>query len=198
MSRMVERIIAFIMGILGLFSCTAKQDTGNISSAISGKRVLVVYYSWGGNTKAVGDYIAGKIGADVYEIETATPYPVDYEECVRLVGQQGANYEPDILPAHFSVTDYDVIFIGSPCWWGTVANPVRSFLKRNDLSGKTVIPFMTAGTSGKRLQDIPGLCPGATVLDGIGIYNRYQVETETNTPDNMGDWKNKIDKWLNL
>ncbi|MCS2958921.1 hypothetical protein NXX53_21800 [Bacteroides salyersiae] len=55
---------------------------------------------------------------------------------------------------------------------------------------------MTNGTSGKRLQDVKKLCTGATVLDGLSIYNRYQVETKVNTPDNMGDWKTAVDEWL--
>jgi len=59
-----------------------------------------------------------------------------------------------------------------------------------------VIPFMTNGTSGKRLQDVRSLCSGATVLEGLSIYNRYQVETTVNTPDNMGKWEELVDRWL--
>jgi len=56
---------------------------------------------------------------------------------------------------------------------------------------------MTNGTSGKRLQDVKSLCAGATVLDGLSIYNRYQVETRVNTPDNMGNWEVTVERWLN-
>ena len=187
-----------IMTLTGLFSCSSKGQTQSIAKAVSEKKTLVVYYSWGGNTKAVGDYIATKIGADVYEIETGTPYPANYDECVRLVGEQGREYTPPLKPTPIELDDYDVVFIGSPCWWGTIANPVRSFIMQHDFSGKTVIPFMTAGTSGKRLQEVPELCKGANILEGMALYNCYQVKTKVNTPDNMGDWKTKVDKWLNL
>lgn len=181
------------MSLLGITSCANGQN-GKID--MKGKKILVVYYSWGGNTKAVGDYIAQKAGADVYQIETVKAYPVDYDACVEEVGRQGKNYEPELKPAQINVADYDVVFVGTPCWWGGISNPLRSFLRQHSFAGKTVIPFMTNGTSGNRLQDVKKLCVGATVLDGLSIYNRYQVETETNTPDNMGNWKEVVGKWL--
>lgn len=187
------KIIASIMALFGIASCT---NAGNGKAELNVKKVLVAYYSWGGNTKAVGDYIAEKLEADVYQIETAMPYPTDYQTCVKEVGRQGKTFEPELKPSSINVADYDVIFVGSPCWWGTIANPVRTFLHTNSFSGKTVIPFMTNGTSGKRLQDVRNLCPGATVLEGLSIYNRYQVETTVNTPDNMGNWKELVDRWL--
>ena len=66
---------------------------------------------------------------------------------------------------------YDVIFVGSPCWWGTVAPPVATFLAAYDWSGKTVAPFMTHGGSrmGRSEDDIEKLCPGATLLGGLPV-----------------------------
>lgn len=189
----MNRLFTLIMALLGIASCANGQN-GKVD--MKGKKILVAYYSWGGNTKAVGDYIAQKIGADVYQIEPLKAYPTDYEACVSEVNRHGSTYEPELKPTQTSVGDYDVIFVGTPCWWGTIANPLRTFLHRNSFKGKTVIPFMTNGTSGKRLQDVKKLCTGATVLDGHSIYNRYQVETKVNTPDNMGDWKAEVDKWL--
>ena len=37
---------------------------------------------------------------------------------------------------------------GIPIWWGIAAWPVDNFVKENDFTGKTVIPFCTAATSG--------------------------------------------------
>jgi len=189
----MNRLIILIMALLGIASCANGQN-GKVD--MKGKKILIAYYSWGGNTKAVGDYIAQKTGADVYQIEPLKAYPTDYEACVSEVNRDGSTYEPELKPTQTSVGDYDVIFVGTPCWWGTIANPLRTFLHRNSFEGKTVIPFMTNGTSGKRLQEVKKLCTGATVLDGLSIYNRYQVETKVNTPDNMGDWKAEVDKWL--
>lgn len=189
----MNRLFILIMALLGIASCANGQ---NGKTDMKGKKILVAYYSWGGNTKAVGDYIAQKTGADVCRIEPVKAYPTDYEACVNEVNRHGSTYKPELKPIQANVAEYDVIFVGAPCWWGTIANPLRTFLHRNSFKGKTVIPFMTNGTSGKRLQDVKKLCTGATVLDGLSIYNRYQVETKVNTPDNMGDWKTAVDEWL--
>lgn len=189
----MNKLIILIMTLLGITSCANGQD-GKVD--IKGKKILVAYYSWGGNTKAVGDYIAQKLGADVHQIQPVKAYPTDYDACVKEVGRQGKDFEPELKPIQTDIAAYDVIFVGTPCWWGNISNPMRSFLNQYSFRGKTVIPFMTNGTSGKRLQDVEKLCTGANVLDGLSIYNRYQAETKNNTPDNMGNWKEKVDEWL--
>ena len=69
------------------------------------------------------------------------------------------------------MSQYDVIFIGSPCWWSTVAPPVATFLAAHDFTGKTLIPFMTHEGSrmGRSEADIRRLCPGATVRSGVPV-----------------------------
>lgn len=160
------------------------------------KKILVVYYSWGENTRAVGEYIAKKLGADSLELKTKVPYPSDYNACVSQVGRDGRKYEPELGTIIPDLSRYDTIYVGAPCWWGTIANPLRTFLHENDLSGKTVVPFMTHGTSGLHVQDVKKLCPNSTVLPGLGIYNCYQVTTHRNTTANMGNYKEQVDRWL--
>jgi len=189
----IKTLICAVAGMIGITSCNVQ--TKKVEN-MEGKKILVVFYSWEGNTKAVAEYIKSKTDADIYEIKTSEMYPKDWNECVNKVGKDGKNFEPALIGDMPDVSKYDVVFIGSPCWWGTIANPVRSFLHKVDLSGKTVAPFMTHGTSGRRLQEIKKLCPGSTVLEGLGIYNRYQVETKVNTPENLGNYKAEVDKWL--
>jgi len=190
----MRKLIILIMALLVIHSCANGQNT---KVNMTGKKILVAYYSWGGNTKAVGDFIAQKLNADVVQIKPLKAYPTNYEECVEEVGRLGREHEPELDPIQTDIAVYDVIFVGSPCWWGSISNPLRSFLHQNCFKGKTIIPFMTNGTSGKRLQDVKSLCAGATVLDGLSIYNRYQVETRVNTPDNMGNWEVTVERWLN-
>ncbi len=161
----------------------------------TGKK-LVVYYSWGNNTKAAAEYLQQKLGADILQVQPKKPYPPDYNACVREVGRAGKEFEPELIDNIPDLSEYDVFFIGSPCWWGTIANPVRTFLHQNDFAGKTIVPFMTHGTSGLHVGDIKILCPEARVHDGLGIFNSYQVSTKKNTPDNMGDYRSDIDRWL--
>ena len=56
---------------------------------------------------------------------------------------------------------YDTVFVGYPIWWGIAAWPVDNFIKDNDFTGKTVIPFCTSsssgiGDSGKLLEEMAG------------------------------------------
>lgn len=160
------------------------------------KKILVAFYSWGNNTKAVAEYISGRLGADLLELRTKEAYPADYSACVRKVGRDGAAFEPELDVEIPDLSGYDMVFVGSPCWWGTIAGPLRTFLHQNDFTGKTIFPFMTHGTSGLHVQEIAKLCPGADVRKGHGIFNAYQVSTRKNTPENMGDYRADIDRWL--
>lgn len=160
------------------------------------KKILVAWYSWSGYTKAVAEYIAQKLEADRLELRTKDAYPMDYDACVRKVGRDGAAYEPELDGDILDLSRYDTVFVGSPCWWGTIANPLRTFLHQNNFAGKTVIPFMTHGTSGLHVQDVAGLCPGADVMQGYGIFNCYQVTTKQKTPENIGNYRAEVNQWL--
>jgi len=105
-------------------------------------------------------------------IETVNPYPSDYRETTRQAKKElEADYRPPIKTKIPDLATYDLVFVGSPNWWGTIAMPVMTFLSGNDLSGKTIAPFMTHGGSalGRSPADIARLCPKATILEGLAI-----------------------------
>ena len=94
----------------------------------SGK-VLVAYFSHSGNTREVARQISEATGGDLFEIVPATPYPTEY----RAVVDQGkkeieAGVRPALKNPVGDLSQYDVIFVGSPCWWATIAPPVATFL----------------------------------------------------------------------
>ena len=108
---------------------------------------LVVYYSWSnGNTKRIAEKLAEELGADIRQIDTAEPYKGSYDAVVDQ-GQEEVNrgYKPEIRPLDVDIKDYDVIAVGTPTWWYTMAPAVLTFLSSHDWSGKKVIPFMTNG-----------------------------------------------------
>lgn len=76
---------------------------------------------------------------------------------------------------------YDIIFVGSPCWWATIAPPVATFLASSDLAGKTIVPFMTHEGSrmGHSEDDIRKLCPKSTVLKGLPIRGGSAASSES-------------------
>ena len=137
----------------------------------SGK-VLVAYFSHSGNTREVARQISEATGGDLFEIVPATPYPTEY----RAVVDQGkkeieAGVRPALKNPVGDLSQYDVIFVGSPCWWATIAPPVATFLADCDWAGKTVVPFMTHEGSrmGRSEEDIRKLCAGATLLGGLPL-----------------------------
>ncbi len=111
------------------------------------KKMLIVYYSWSnGNTERIAEKLRTVTGADIAKIQTIIPYSGSYDDVVKQ-GQEEVNrsFQPEIAPLPFSVADYDIIAVGTPTWWYTMAPAMLTFLKTQDFGGKTVIPFMTNG-----------------------------------------------------
>lgn len=108
------------------------------------RKSLVAYYSWGNNTRAVAEYIAQKTGSDILELVPDRDYTTDYNTCVSMVGRDGRNSEPELKSPVPELAAYDVIYAGSPCWWGSIANPLRTFLHRNDFTGKEIRRIISA------------------------------------------------------
>lgn len=150
---------------------------GNTSKAESAvelepQRVLIAYYSWGGTTRHAAEEIQRCTGGTLLEIKPVTPYPEDYDSCVQKAKEDiKAGLRPEILPANTDVAMYDVVFIGSPNWWSTIAPPVSTFLAQNDLSGKNVAFFQTHGGGGMANceRHARALMPKATFLGSISL-----------------------------
>lgn len=160
------------------------------------QKKLVVFYSWGENTKAVAEHIQRKTDADILELKVIDEYPSDYQECIKRVRQEGRSYAVELKNEMPNLTKYKTIFVGSPCWWGTIASAMRTFLTTYDFTGKTIAPFMTHGTSGLCIQEIKSLCAGANIMEGLSIFNEYQVSTVKNDLKNMKNYEIQTDKWL--
>ena len=131
-------------------------------------KTLVVYFSATGNTESAANYIAQATGGDLFELEPAEPYTdedLNYNNDDSRVSRE---HEDESLRDVELVADtvenwdeYDTVFIGYPIWWGIAAWPVDSFVKANDFTGKTVIPFATSassdlGQSGELLAELAG------------------------------------------
>lgn len=163
-------------------------------AAAADARDLVVYYSRSGNTRAVAEVIRDTIGADIFEITTTDPnhYPSQYRAATEFVQTENANGTYPAIQPIPALADYDRVFVGTPCWWGTMAGPVHTFLTTADLSGKTVIPFNTHAGSGAGSvhTDIVALTPNSTHLDGIAVWGGDVADAG----DQISAWLNKIGK----
>lgn len=134
----------------------AVAETNSVENTETGDgKILVVYYSATGNTEAVAQKIANNLGADVFEIVPAQEYSstdLDWTDSNSRVTRE---YEDESLRITELVSttvenweSYDTVIIGYPIWWGIAAWPVDTFVKANDFTGKTVIPFCTSSSSG--------------------------------------------------
>ena len=163
------------------------------SNAVHAGKMLVAYYSWSGNTREVARQIQKATGADLFEIVPATAYPDGYRAVVAQAKKEiQAGFHPELKTNLDSVADYDVVFVGSPNWWSTIAPPAATFLASHDWSGKTIAPFMTHGGGGlgHGVRDVRQLCPAAAVREGLSIYGDEAGQAQKE----VEDWACKIEK----
>ena len=139
---------------------------------------VIVYYSYRGNTKSIAEMIQKSPGADG-----------DYNSVVNQ-GQDEVNsgYCPEIKPLNIDLSKYDEVILGTPVWWYTFAPAMHTFLKENDLSGKTVYLFATnGGWIGHTFKDFANACGAADVKQGMNIrFDESVLRTS----------KSEIQKWI--
>ena len=149
-------------------SCGSKKETPKEEAP----KMLVLYYSQTGNTKAVAVELANKLGADIEEITMVNPYDPDFQATIdRCKKDQEQGVLPEIQPVKADIANYDVVFLGFPVWFGTYAPPVANYLSQVDLSGKKIVPFCTFGSGGleSSVKDLVAAEPDAEVLPGYGV-----------------------------
>lgn len=144
-------------------------------------KILIAYYSRSGVTERAAKQIQGVTGGNLFIIKEQTPYPPDYNSVVQQAKKEIATkYKPPLLNNPPDVSSYDMIFIGSPNWWSTIAPPVMTFLSNSSFGGKTIAPFITHGGGGlaRCVADMKTLCPDACVTEGV----------DGNHASNISEW----------
>ena len=164
--------------------------TGDADNTASGSKVLVVYYSASGNTKRVAEDIAEAAGGDLFEITPTEPYTSDDLNWTNSDSRVSREHDDESLrDVPLTTTevenwdDYDTVFIGYPIWWGIAAWPVDTFVKNNDFTGKTVIPFATSSSS--------GMGQSGTLLSemaGTGDWQDGQRFSSGASQSDVADW----------
>ncbi len=186
----MRKIFSIILSLL-FFSCLmtfaaekATETGGNMNKS----KILIAYFSWGGNTKSIAEKILQKTHADIFRIETKEPYPANYNETAYGIAkeQHDKNIHPE-LKDNGNVEKYDIIFVGTPAWWYTMAPAVITFLEKNNFEGKTIIPFITHGGGGKyNIADEMGkYAKGSKVLTPFVVYEHGNAQTDK-----------ELDNWL--
>ena len=168
-----------VVALLAAAAYKVMAQTGeeNKTMDTQNAKILIAYYSYSGNTKEVAEAIQKEIGGDLFEIKAEGTYPDEYRPMTEQAKKEiDAGFRPKLTTSVADMAQYDVVFIGSPNWWGTITPQVSSFLESYDLSGKTVIPFVTHGGGGQQntIADLTAQCKGCKVnSDGwVGYGSR--------------------------
>lgn len=143
-----------------------------------------------GNTAIIAEMIAEETGGELFHIERETPYPAAYDECTEEAKQEQNDNARPALAENKDISEYDVIFLGYPIWWGDMPMPVYTFLEGHDFSGKTVIPFCThagSGLSGTE-KSIESVCTDAEILDGLSIKGEDAQNSQDKAKETVKEW----------
>ncbi len=156
----------------------------------SGSKILVVYFTRTGNTRVIAQLIRRTLRADIVEIAPAAPYPEDYETTVNQAQRErDSSYQPPLAAAVPDIGANEVVFLGFPIWGETIPPVIRSFLAQHDLTGKTLVPFITHGGygPGRSMSTVKQLAPGARVLDPFVM----EADQERRTMTQVSNWLSK-------
>lgn len=157
----------------------------------SGRKFLTLFYSRTDSTRTVAQYVHEKVGGDILEIKPVTPYPSDYTTTTQAARREVlTGVRTPIQRLTVNLASYDVIFLGSPRWWGTLSVPILNFVLDNDLSDKTIAPFNThgGGDREKSFDDLALLRPKANLLEGLSLAGNRARSAQ----NDVSNWLQKI------
>lgn len=179
-------------------SSSSKQVKETVDNAKEGKALIVFFshagenYAVGnitvGNTKVVADYIKDYTHADQFEVVAEKNYDMPYNDLIKVAKEeQNKGEKPAFKGGVDNMGDYDVVFVGTPIWWGTFPQVMFTFFDKYDLSGKTIIPFTTHEGSGlgSVVNDLKKLYPNAKFEKALSVRG-----SDARTS------KDRVEKWL--
>lgn len=144
-----------------------------------------------GNTMKIAQMIAAKTGAELFEVAPAKKYPADYDTCIDVAKKEQNQKARPAIAQDKDISEYDIIFLGYPVWWGDIPMCLYTFIESHDWAGKTVIPFCTHEGSGSGRTDrtLKAALKGAEV--------RRAMAMRGTTAQKAGpDAERSVDAWL--
>jgi flavodoxin len=162
------------------------------------KKSLIIYFSRAdenysvgyiekGNTEVIAEYIKDITNANMFKVEPLIPYSKDYMTCINEAKIRTENHDAPIKEQVPDISSYEVIYVGSPIYWGGMPEELFTALKPLNFTGKIIRPFTTHEGSG--LSNVPRqlkeICVGAEVMDGLAIQGSYVQKA-----------KDKVEEWI--
>lgn len=155
-------------------------------------KVLVAYFTRTGNTRLIATQIARALDATLFQIVPAEAYPDDYEaQVAQAENERERGYQPPLRATVPDLQTYEAVFLGFPIWGMTAPAVIRTFLSEHDLSGKTLVPFITHGGYGlgSSLAVIAQHAPGARLIEGFS----KECDQERETLRQVTEWLARIE-----
>lgn len=178
----MKRISVLFTALAIIIASASCKADGGVQPSMD--NAVIIFFSATGNTERVAQELAAITEAHIAEIEPAEPYSdtdLDYRDDSSRASLENSNpaARPAILPLSEDISGYDTIFLGFPIWFGDMPKIIYTFLDEYDLSGKTIAPFCTSGSSGisRAEENIRAMESNATVLAGARISNRESLES---------------------
>ena len=159
------------------------------------KKALVAYFSATGITKDLAEKINNVVKGDLFEIVPEEPYTeqdldwTDDQSRSSIEMKDKPETRPEIAEKVENMKEYDIIYLGFPIWWYTAPKIINTFLESYDLSGKTIIPYATSGSSqyGDTNEDLKAsLKPNTKLLEG----KRFSTIASL---DDIQEWIDSLD-----
>ena len=139
----------------------------------TGRKILIAYFTWSGNTQGIAYEIQKQTGADIFRIEPKKAYSPNYNTVLREAQRdQRRQARPELKETVKDFAQYDIIMLGYPNWWASIPMPIASFLQSYDFSGKIIMPFCShgGGRFGQTLTAIAKLAPDAVIRKGLSVH----------------------------
>lgn len=196
----LERSAMAGIGLMMPSCVLGSEDAREETSGTTDQNTLIAYLTRTYNTKAVAEIIRREVEGILMEVVPATPYPVDYDAIVSQVDEENKRgYAPPLQDKITDIRNYDTIFVGFPTWDMQLPPPIKSFLEKHDLSGKTVVPFNTNGGYGlgSTVQQIKSRYPDANILEAFstrgglerdGVYLAIKAERREEVRAEVNEW----------
>lgn len=154
--------------------------------------ILVIYYSFSGNSKKVAKYVKDKLDADILELEPAIPFSDDYDQVVDEWQNNDIKRDVEIKPINVDLSNYSKVVLITGTWWYGITPVMKKFLKENDLSKKDIIVAASnAGWLGHCFKDYKTLVKGNIKGELDLVFSANEGER-----DRMLTSTDEIDKWI--
>ena len=155
--------------------------------------ILVIYYSFTGNSKKVAEYVKDKLNADILELEPTVPFSSDYDEVVREWQNNDIKRDVEIKPINIDLSGYKKVVLITGTWWYGITPVMKKFLKNYDLSNKDIIVASSnAGWIGHCFKDYKTLLPDSNIKGELDLV----FSAENGKRDEMITSKSDIDSWI--